>query len=101
MRTGERLADAGELPVQTVLELAVSITRHSQVINRLLDYDVSSIARRVCFGEERGNRIRVSLFVGQSLATCGDARSHPDYELSRNERSTDDSDRQRWCEFWG
>src|SRR5438105_11951481 len=38
MRTGERLADAGELPVQAVLELAVSITRHSQVINRLLYY---------------------------------------------------------------
>src|SRR5216110_3137144 len=43
MRTGERLADAGELPVQAVLELAVSITRHSQVINILLDYAVSSL----------------------------------------------------------
>src|SRR5437667_11964089 len=42
MRTGERLADAGELPVQTVLELAVSITGHNQVINILLDYYLSS-----------------------------------------------------------
>src|SRR5207248_11347074 len=58
MRTGERLADAGELPVQAVLELAVSITRHSQVINRLLDYDLSSVARRVCFGTAESRRSR-------------------------------------------
>src|SRR3989442_853869 len=46
MGTRERLADAGKLPVQAVLELAVVITRHSQVINRLLDYDLSSVTRR-------------------------------------------------------
>src|SRR5258706_6294770 len=46
MRTGERFADAGELPVQSVLELAVSITGHNQVINRLLDYYLSTGVRR-------------------------------------------------------
>src|SRR5437660_4345323 len=60
MRTGERLANTGELPVQAVLELAVSITCHSQVTNRLLDYNLSSLARHASFGEERGNRVPVS-----------------------------------------
>jgi hypothetical protein len=45
MRVGERFADSGELAVEAVLEVSVGV-RHGQVINRLLDYDLSSPADR-------------------------------------------------------
>ena len=38
----ERLANPRELAVEAISELTVRVVRHSQVINRLLDYDVSS-----------------------------------------------------------
>jgi hypothetical protein len=51
VRAGEGFADTGELAVQAVLEFAVPVLGHSQVINILLDYDMSSQEQRAgaCF----------------------------------------------------